>query len=240
MTGVRSMENQEPNLEQQHVADVAKKDTPDVTEATSREATPKNNPYWSSTQVYLLSLICLLVGIAVGYLFRGGAQPKADTVVSQPMAMPGAAGQMPGGMPPAEAAPDPVFDAVKKDPNNFDLLAQAGVASMKAGVPQQAVEYYERALKIKSDPLIRTNLGNAYFRAGKPDESLQCYALVLNSNPKDPNALYNTGLVKLMGKNDPKGAIETWKLFLKYNPDHPQRARVEEMLHKVETSMKQK
>src|SRR6516225_9418908 len=31
---------------------------------------------WTSTQAYVLSVICLLVGVAVGYLARGSAAPS--------------------------------------------------------------------------------------------------------------------------------------------------------------------
>ena len=32
---------------------------------------------WSSVQVYVLSTVCLLVGVTVGYLFRGSAASQA-------------------------------------------------------------------------------------------------------------------------------------------------------------------
>jgi tetratricopeptide (TPR) repeat protein len=141
-----------------------------------------------------------------------------------------------GGAPASAPLTDPVFEKVKSDPKNFDLLTQAGVAAMKAGNPKVAIDYYQRALNVKDDPLIRIGLGNACFRTGDPDRALAQFATVLKKNPKDPNALYNTGVVKLMGKNDPKGAIASWEAFLKYNPDHPHKAQVEEMLKRVRSS----
>jgi tetratricopeptide (TPR) repeat protein len=197
---------------------------------------------WSSTKVYALGAICLVLGMVVGALFRGPAQPAAavattSTGMGQPMSAPALPSQMPpqmgGGAPASAPLTDPVFEKVKSDPNNFALLSEAGIAAMKAGNPKVAVDYYQRALKVKDDPLVRTNLGNACFRAGDPDQALTEFAMVLKANPKDPNALYNTGVVKLMGKNDTKGAIASWEAFLKYNPDHPHKAQVEEMLKRV-------
>ena len=106
---------------------------------------------------------------------------------------------------------------------------------MKARNSKVAIDYYQRALNVKDDPLLRTELGNAYFRAGDPDKALTEFAAVLKKNPKDPNALYNTGMVKMMGKSDPKGAIASWETFLKYNPNHPHKAQVEEMLKRVKS-----
>ena len=46
---------------------------------------------WSSVQVYTLSAICLLVGVTMGYLFRGSTAPQAPAAAVQT--------QMPGGNP---------------------------------------------------------------------------------------------------------------------------------------------
>jgi tetratricopeptide (TPR) repeat protein len=147
----------------------------------------------------------------------------------------GGAPQMGGAPAPSAPLTDPAFENVKSDPNNFDLLGQAARAAMKARNSKVAIDYYQRALNVKDDPLLRTELGNAYFRAGDPDKALTEFAAVLKKNPKDPNALYNTGMVKMMGKSDPKGAIASWETFLKYNPNHPHKAQVEEMLKRVKS-----
>jgi tetratricopeptide (TPR) repeat protein len=155
--------------------------------------------------------------------------------------MPAGAGQMPAGTtnPHAMAvnvANDPVFEKLKSDPNNIELLAQAGNVEMKGNDPKSAAGYYERALKVKDDLDIRTNLANAYFRAGDADQSLAELAKVLKADPKNDKALYNTGVVKLMGKNDPKGAIASWQTLLKYYPNHPHKAQVQEMIKRVKSA----
>jgi cytochrome c-type biogenesis protein CcmH/NrfG len=60
-------------------------------------------------------------------------------------------------------------------------------------------------------------------------------AKVLKADPKNDKALYNTGVVKLMGKNDPKGAIASWETLLRYYPNHPHKAQVQEMIKKVKS-----
>ncbi|HVJ05635.1 MAG TPA: tetratricopeptide repeat protein, partial [Candidatus Saccharimonadales bacterium] len=111
--------------------------------------------------------------------------------------------------------------------------SQAGNAAMKGGDPKMAADYYGRALKVKDDLDIRTNLANAYFRSGDPDQSLAELAIVLKADPKNDKALYNTGMVKLMAKGDAKGAIASWEAFLKYHPDHAQKNKVQEMIKRV-------
>jgi tetratricopeptide (TPR) repeat protein len=142
---------------------------------------------------------------------------------------------MPQAMAP-QVAPDPVFEKVKSDPNNFDLLLQAGAAAMKAGTPKLAVDYYERALKVKDNPDVRIDMGNACFRAGDADKALNEFATVLKADPKNDKALYNTGVVRLMAKNDPKGAIASWETLLKLYPDHPHKAQVLEMIKRVKSA----
>jgi cytochrome c-type biogenesis protein CcmH/NrfG len=194
--------------------------------------TPTATVEWNPTKVYVLAAICLVLGIAIGALFHGPTRPTgaASSVAS---GTPGNPAQMPPQMPGADVASNPVFEQVKSDPNNFELLSQAGVAAMKAGNPKMAMDYYERALHVKEDADVRTDLGNAYLRAGDADRALQEFATVLKADPKNDKALYNTGVVQLFAKNDAKGAIATWETFLKFHPDHPNKAQVLEMIERA-------
>jgi hypothetical protein len=39
---------------------------------------------WTSPQAYVLAAFCLLLGVALGYLFRGSASPAAAATIAQP------------------------------------------------------------------------------------------------------------------------------------------------------------
>jgi tetratricopeptide (TPR) repeat protein len=207
---------------------------------------PATTSEWSSTKAYTLAVICLVVGVAVGALFHGPAQPNALPVAATPGAA--VASQLPADpskMSPQELAAihqgaaaqkgpaDPVFEKLKAEPNNLDLLAKAATASMKAGEVKPAIEYYGRSLKLKENPEVRLNLGNAYAYAGEADMALQEFEAVLKVEPKNDKALFNSGVVRLQGKNDPKGAIRAWETLLKYYPNHPHRAEVQEMINQA-------
>lgn len=197
---------------------------------------------WSATKAYTLGVICLLVGVAVGALFHGPAK-----VAAAPGAATTSAPQLPADpskMSPQEiaalhkgvasqAAADPVFASLKSDPNNLELLAKAASVSMKAGEVKSAIEYYDRSLKLKEDPEVRVNLGNAYAYSSEPDLALQELATVLKEDPKNDKALFNTGMIRLRSKDDPKGAIQAWETLLKYYPNHPHRAQVVEMIKRA-------
>jgi cytochrome c-type biogenesis protein CcmH/NrfG len=201
--------------------------------------TPAAFVEWNSTKVYFLGGICMLLGLVLGALFHGPVNSAINSPATATSAQPRAMGQAPPQGNPhsmvANAVPAGVLERLKSDPTNFDLLAQAGNAEMKASDPKSAVIYYDRALKVKDDPEIRTNLANAFFRSGDADQSLAELAKVLKADPKNDKALYNTGVVKLMGKNDPKGAIASWETLLRYYPNHPHKAQVQEMIKKVKS-----
>jgi cytochrome c-type biogenesis protein CcmH/NrfG len=58
-------------------------------------------------------------------------------------------------------------------------------------------------------------------------------------DPKDANALFNLGMIRLQGKNDGRGALDAWQRLLKSNPQlSPERkAEVQKLMADVLTSM---
>src|SRR5437868_3604960 len=88
----------------------------------------RTNSTWTGTQAYALAACCLLLGVALGYLFRGSAAPNlqsaaASTASSQQ-------GQNAPHPQPSDAekqamltqAAAPLIEAVNKDPNDYDSL----------------------------------------------------------------------------------------------------------------------
>ena len=73
-------------------------------------------------------------------------------------------------------------------------------------------------------------MGVAYFNNGNADQALKEFDRALKDDPKHAQTLFNVGVVKMAGKNDPKGAIAAWESLLKIDPDYRDRAKVETML----------
>ena len=199
------------------------------------------NGNWTSTQAYVLSVICLLVGVAVGYLARGSASPQAPSAQAQSAAVPagmGSAAQSPTAeqmrqMAETEAAP--LLAQLKSDPNNQDLLYKIGNLYYDAQQYPEAVNYYERCLKINPKATdVRTDMATAYHFMGQTDRALQEYAEVLKVDGKHANALFNTGMVKWQDKQDMSGAIAAWKRLLETNPDYAQRDKVQQLIAQAE------
>ena len=207
---------------------------------------------WTSTQAYVLSVICLLVGVAVGYLVRGSApvRPEATANAAQPQSgMADAASQQPVPEQPtpeqlrhmADTQAAPLVAELDREPNNADLLYKVGNLYYDAQQYPDAVTYYERALKVNPAATdVRTDLGTAYHLMGQPDRAIEEYDAVLKIDHKHANALFNEGMVKWQDKMDMQGAITAWKRLLDTNPQYPQRDRVEQLIAQAERHLNMK
>lgn len=86
---------------------------------------------WPAKQVYAMAVVCLVVGLAIGYLFRGSQSPA---VPAQPVAnaQPAAPAAGMGGHTPsleemkqmADTKAGPLLERLKSDPNNSGLFIQ--------------------------------------------------------------------------------------------------------------------
>jgi len=200
---------------------------------------------WTSTQAYILSVICLLVGVAVGYLVRGSAPENtasAANVSTAPSSQAGSIGTAASQQPTpeqlrhmADVQARPLIAQLQSEPKNATLLYQVGNLYYDAQQYPEAVKYYEDSLKI--DPKatdVRTDMATAYHLMGQPDRAIQEYDAVLKIDGKHANALFNEGMVKWQDKLDLNGAIASWKRLLEAHPDYPQRDRVEQLIAEVQ------
>jgi cytochrome c-type biogenesis protein CcmH/NrfG len=201
---------------------------------------------WTGTQAYLLGLICLLVGVAAGYLVRGSAVSAHDAVPAQAQAATAMSGvqQQPTAeqlkhMADIQAAP--LLDALKKDPNNAETLYKLGNIYYDTQQFPDAVKYYEQSLKINPNATdVRTDMATAYHFMGQADRAISEYDAVLKIDNKHANALFNEGMVKWQDKMDMNGAISAWKQLLKTNPDYPNKEKVENLIAKAEKHLSMK
>jgi len=210
--------------------------------ADTKSSTPGQ---WTSTQAYVISVICLLVGVAFGYLLRGSAPIPAGGTINAaktqvgsavPIEGPSAMNSAPQPTPQqlrqmAETQAQPLLAQLKSDPNNAELLYKIGNLYYDAQQYPDAVTYYEQSLKINPKATdVRTDLGTAYHLMGQPDRAISEYDEVLKIDGKHANALFNEGMVKWQDKMDMKGAISAWQHLLDANPDYPQRDKVQQLI----------
>jgi cytochrome c-type biogenesis protein CcmH/NrfG len=200
----------------------------------------RTNSTWTGTQAYTLAACCLLLGVALGYLFRGSAAPNVQAAaVSTAGSQQGQSGSQPQ---PSDAqrqamltqAAAPLIEAINKDPNDFDSLVKLGNLFYDGQQFPIAIQYYERALNIHPEnPDVRTDMGTAYFYNGNADRAISELQTSLKYRPGHAQALFNLGWVRWQGKQDPTGASAAWQQLLKENPNYPQRQQVEQYIAKA-------
>lgn len=204
---------------------------------------------WTSTQAYVLSVICLLVGVAVGYLARGSAPSNGASVQARAVASESLPASVSSPQQPtpeqfrqmAETQAQPLLKQLESNPKNAALLYQVGNLYYDAQQYPEAVKYYEQSLKI--DPRatdVRTDMATAYHLMGQPDRAIQEYDAVLKIDSKHANALFNEGMVKWQDKMDVNGAISSWKQLLAAHPDFAQRDKVEKLIADAEQHLTMK
>lgn len=193
--------------------------------------------FWSNAQTYGMAVICLLLGIAAGYLLHAPAVASANSgtiaTVSAPASAKASAPQMPSAADMkrmADMQVIPLLADLQKHPNDPDLLAKIAHDYMAAQQFQSAQQYYEKSVAAKPKVDTLNELAFVYVKLGDLDRGIATLNRALATDPKNPQVLYNLGYFEWKGKADPKAAIAAWQAFLKADPNSPKKGQVEEML----------
>jgi len=214
---------------------------------TSQISTRADTP-WTSPQAYLLAAFCLVLGVTLGYLFRGSASPALSTANAATQS----AGEAQAASSSAATQPDaaqlqemldraaaPQFDALKKNPNDFASIVQLGNLYYDSKQYPQAIGYYDRALKIQPQNAdVITDMGTAYWYTGDADKAISEFKKSLQVRPNHPGTLFNMGIVEWQGKMNPAAAVTAWEQLLKANPNYPQKQQVEDFIAKAKQHIK--
>ncbi|MGD0735563.1 MAG: tetratricopeptide repeat protein [Terracidiphilus sp.] len=207
------------------------------------------SPFLPAMHVYAMAGLCLVVGLAIGYLFR---VPQSHVPATQNTAGAGAqsaprAGAAGSQMPSqrdmkrmADKQAEPLLEKLKNDPNNSALLLQVGAIYHTTRQFSEAAAFYGKAVQV--DPknvATRTKLAASLYRQGDVDGAIAQLNQALTYDPKDVNSLFDLGLIRLQAKRDDKGALAAWQQLLKTNPQlSPDRkATVQKLMTSVEASM---
>jgi cytochrome c-type biogenesis protein CcmH/NrfG len=192
-----------------------------------------------------MAAIYLLVGLAIGYLVRGGQSDAPSTrAVTTAGAAPLHPGPMGAGHMPtaqqmkqmADKQAAPLMEKLKSNPKDSASLMQVGAIYYTTGQFKQASAYYEKALQAEPGNVAdRVKLATSLYRDGDVDGAIAQLNQALTYDPKDANTLFDLGMMKLQGKQDSKGALAAWHQLLKSNPqlsaDH--KAQVQRLMASV-------
>ncbi len=191
--------------------------------------TGTETPSLRATQVYSTACLCLVVGLAIGYLMHSSqlaVQSARTTVHSASPSVPLASKPNPHRRPSLEELREiadkqaaPLLEKLKSNPNDGSLLVQVAAIYHTSHRFKEAAGFYSKALE--NDPKnvpVRTKLASSLYRNGDIEGAISQLNTALTYEPKDANALFDLGMIKLQGKSDGKGAIAAWQRLLKTNP----------------------
>ena len=197
---------------------------------------------WTSREAYMLALICLMCGLALGYVARAPSTTVATATATSPADASEASGV--NFCPPSansDLSAAPLLAALKADPKNADLLIHLGNLYDDNRDYQHAIEYYQRALEQRpSDVNVRTDMGTCYLYSSQPEKAIAEYRRALSYNPTHPQTLFNLGVALSETSKDYAGAIASWEKLLKTNPDYPGKPRVTSLIEQAKTISSQR
>jgi tetratricopeptide (TPR) repeat protein len=140
----------------------------------------------------VFSTCSFLLGLVIGSLLIGPKLAQSRLSGGQPPSA------VPAPQNPMEAVRQQITtlnDAIARDPRNFDALAQLGTMYMDAAKFPQAIGYLERALAVREDPNLRTDLGICYKQNGQLDKALAAFRKAFAETPGQWQPIYNEAIV---------------------------------------------
>jgi cytochrome c-type biogenesis protein CcmH/NrfG len=192
---------------------------------------------WKPTVVYGMAAACLFLGLLVGYLLRGSesyASPHVTVSTGPAPAASAPARQMPTldqMKQMADKKVSPLLEKLQKDPKNKDVLLRVAFFYKSAHQFKEAASYFNQALQLdEKNVTVRTEMASCLYYNGDVDGALAQLEQSVKLSPKDPNSLFNLGVVRWKGKKDSVGAIQAWQQLLSSNPNLDKKPVVERMI----------
>jgi len=179
----------------------------------------------------LYGVIGLLIGVIIGFFITNSINRSAAVnapTASAPVA--GGAGALPPNHPPVEGAASAggggdvtaMIEKAKNEPTNFEAQMQAGSMFYQIKRYPQALEFYEKAYKIKPDDFtVLKSLGDVTFDTQRYQEAERWYQMALKVRPNDADVRTDLGLSYYFREpRELDKAIAAYRASLSYDPRH--------------------
>jgi tetratricopeptide (TPR) repeat protein len=124
-------------------------------------------------------------------------------------------------------------DCIKKSPNKIRIRYNLGLAYQRAGLYQEAVESYQRAIELKGkenkinragtyfesmDASLYNNLGVVYRKLERYEDAIKSYLQAIRIKPSDPDSFNNLGLA-YYAVNKLREAVDAFRQAIFLKPD---------------------
>jgi cytochrome c-type biogenesis protein CcmH/NrfG len=209
---------------------------------TNNAVSRRSQDKWTSPQAYALAAFCLVLGVALGYLFRGSASPSAQAAAASAPADPSSTQSGPAAQQQKEMldkAVTPLLARLQTNADDFGTLVKVANLYFDSQQFPDALKYYERAVKLQPQNVdVLTDYGTSFWYTGNADKAIAEFQTALKYQPGRASTLFNLGIVRWQGKNDPKGAVQAWEELLQKNPDYPDKQKLQEFIDRAKQHAK--
>ncbi|HEX3581459.1 MAG TPA: tetratricopeptide repeat protein, partial [Thermoanaerobaculia bacterium] len=146
----------------------------------------------------------LLLGLVIGSFLLGPklarsklAGPDQITTTTTFAPPPETAAAAPAGSPMEQVRQqlEMLKKQIAQNPNDFDALVQLGNMYMDVSKFPQAIDYFKRALAVREEPSVRTDLGICYKQSGQMQQARDAFQKVATEQPDQWQAIYNLAIV---------------------------------------------
>lgn len=126
-----------------------------------------------------------------------------------------------------------------KDTTNYDAWVALGNIYFDANKPEEAIPYYEGALRLKPDDAgVLTDMATMKRALGKSDEAVALLKKVVAKDSTMGQAWFNLGVIYSFDLKNQKDAIAAWKRYLDLNPMSEHAQAVQKAIDSLERTLK--
>jgi cytochrome c-type biogenesis protein CcmH len=163
----------------------------------------------------------LIVGWIIGSQQAGPAParaPMAQAAPAEPAAAAAAQQRQPAVL--DEGKVQALQTIINSDPANAEARVQLANAYFDAERYNDAIKWYQEALRLNPKNVnASTDLGVSFYYVNQPDRALEQFDHSLSVDPRHTKTLLNQGIVRAFGKQDLKGATQSWQRVVELAPD---------------------
>jgi Flp pilus assembly protein TadD len=108
---------------------------------------------------------------------------------------------------------------VEKDPTQWGVHAQMGVAYQNLKRYEEAEASYKKAVELQpSNPTLYSNLGQVYVKMGKQEDARRMFDAAAQLSPEDASSAYFNIAVTFINAGDMKAAVDPLRKAIEYDP----------------------
>lgn len=166
-----------------------------------------------NSKIVFSFLIGLFIGFGIGYLITDMHHRKMELKVQEDKIK---TSQNP--MDEVHRQLNVLQEILKKNPNDYEALVGLGNLYYDINQFEKAIPYYEKAVEIKKDPNIISDLGTCLREIGNPKEAIKYYEEALKIDDKHWRSVYNIIIVSVKDLKDKESALLYFEKLKKLNP----------------------